>query len=62
MPRQKINFIALKLCEPAEFDKKFQTASFTESSTGDPAMAISCVTSAIQSFSAAYFSMTNFKT
>ena len=45
MPRQKINFIALKLCEPAEFDKKFQTASFTESSTGDPAMAINCVTS-----------------
>ena len=31
-------------------DKKFQTASFTESSTGDPAMAISCVTSAIKSF------------
>ncbi len=55
MPRQKINFIALKLCEPAECDKKFQTASFTESSTGDPAMAISCVTSAINLFSAAYF-------
>lgn len=36
-------------------DKKFQTASFTESSTGDPAMAISCVTSAINLFSAAYF-------
>jgi hypothetical protein len=55
MPRQKINCIALKLCEPAECDKKFQTASFTESSTGDPAMAISCVTSAINLFSAAYF-------
>jgi hypothetical protein len=55
MPRQKINFIALKLCEPAEFDKKFQTASFTESSTGDPAMAISCVTSAIKSFFSGLF-------
>lgn len=36
-------------------DKKFQTASFTESSTGDPAMAISCVTSAIKSFLSGLF-------
>lgn len=36
-------------------DKKFQTASFTESSTGDPAMAISCVTSAIKSFFSGLF-------
>ena len=36
-------------------DKKFQTASFTESSTGDSAMAISCVTSAIKSFFSGLF-------
>lgn len=36
-------------------DKKLQTASFTESSTGDPAMAISCVTSAIKSFFSGLF-------
>lgn len=36
-------------------DKKFQNASFTESLIGSPAMAISCVTSAIKSFFSGLF-------